>query len=159
MARKPVGSEAVSKTLKPNDLKVGEIIEGYFMRTEDSPVYPGNHSLILKQEDGAIVRVSSHGNLKYRIQERALTLGAYTWITALGKATMKNGKPTTKFNVEQDDEKVTTGFGEYAPLTAGNIDSDGFDKIDSASSIKNAVEKSSNAALQANKVRQAMGRN
>lgn len=103
MAFKTLSTKKIAETKKPKDLDVGESIEGYLVRFEESKKYEGTTSLIMQGEDGEQFRVSPHGNIKWLIRDGALTVGLMTKITKTGNTTTKGMKSST-FDVAQDDE-------------------------------------------------------
>ena len=85
------------------DLKVGDSIEGLFLKTE---TYEGNYGTtekyIIETSDGEKWGVFSSASLANQFKN--VPEGAYVWITYKGEETTKSGRPVKVYEVEYDDE-------------------------------------------------------
>lgn len=92
-----------------NKMAVGETVEGYY-----TGMVKGQYGDVLhfQKKDGSRVEVLTSGNLRYLRDDgekdptKKLQVGQFTVITKTAAYRSKNGKDTSKFTVQQDDENV-----------------------------------------------------
>lgn len=86
-------------------MAVGEVVEGYF---QGFLLGKFGDIIVLEKDDGSQIEIYASGSLKYLKQDHAKDLhgGVLTRITKTFQGIGKNGKPTSRFSVAQDKEKV-----------------------------------------------------
>lgn len=100
MALKPVGQ---SKTIKLTSLAIGDVVKGYFTGYIEGRI-EGTTNLKMLVDDEPVV-IFTAGNVRFKADDKEFVLGQYTEIERLAD-TVRGGKKTTNFRVEQDDERT-----------------------------------------------------
>lgn len=123
-------------------LKSGEAVIGYVVGFRDQKENPDFKNLIMRSQDGKdTFMVYTAGNVKYKINDGAIVAGLLTRITRLDDRKMKNGKMTSHYEIEQDDEQTIdtdAGFDAITSSTATEPKA-----TSNAASVRNAVERAS----------------
>lgn len=114
--------------IAPKNLKKGEKLTGYFMRSRASTKYPDNPAHYLEGKDGEIFAINGTAHLNLLMKE--VLLGALTVITYDGTFKGKNGKDAHQFKVafDAEDTKVFS--------TATGVEATAFAPVESPDSFK-----------------------
>ena len=149
----------VRNTKKATDLAVGEVLEGYAVRIEESRKHEGTFNLVMQDpETGSQFLLFGAGNIKYALRDGNVAIGLRTRITREEDTKIK-GMKSSSFKIEQDPSDTLGDSVAFAALGSTGTDSNVGTVANTPStpeSIRAATER--NIKAQASKLSASMKR-